>query len=658
MTFRPWHRFKFEIERLILRSPFHRLAVIAMAVGAVSCAGGYLAYFYAGGFADVPDAVWWAFLRLTDPGYLGDDVGNVARVISTTLTILGYVLFLGALIAIMTQSLNQSIQRLQQGLTPIVENNHFLILGWTSTTPTLVEELILSEGRVKRFLKLRGTGRLRIVILIEDLGPEIVQDLQDRLGSHWNSREIIVRSGTPLRLEHLERVDFLHAAAIMLPLPDVRTENTFARDERTIKVLLSISSSARQKKADEVPMMVAELMDGRNVSLAQRAYGGPIEILAGDLLVSRLIAQNVRHAGLSPVYAELLSHSEGNEIYLREWPELAGRRFDEVGDAFSHAIVLGVLRMSGRGFDPLMLPEGDLVIEAGDRLVMVAQSYEESAPERHWSVRPRAAAPHSYPLSQKRSRRVLLLGWNHKVPALVAELARYGSESFEVDVVSLVKPEDRATHLRRHGIGDDALELRNLEADFTSSVELRGLKPEAYDNVVILASDRMDSEVESDARTILGFLLLDEILTGRAVRPEVLVELMDADNVPLLQGRADVLISPLILAHMLSQVALRRELRVVFDEMFGSTGVEISLRPASDVISPGETVEWGDLSRRVECGREIALGMRRGGELPKINPPRNSRWSFSEGDELLVLTRNLSAGAEVPSATSRRSSRK
>ena len=56
------------------------------------------------GHDDLPAAIWWAFLRLTDPGYLGEDHGVIPRTVSTVLTLAGYVVFLGALVAIMTKS--------------------------------------------------------------------------------------------------------------------------------------------------------------------------------------------------------------------------------------------------------------------------------------------------------------------------------------------------------------------------------------------------------------------------------------------------------------------------------------------------------------------------------------------------------------------------
>jgi ion channel POLLUX/CASTOR len=535
-------RMKFELERLVLSGPIHRLFVIALAIIAISALAGYLAYAVAASrFEGAPDAIWWAFLRLTDPGYLGDDEGTLIRTISTVVTILGYVLFLGALIAIMTQWLNQTIERLHQGLTPIAQKKHILVLGWTNRTPTIIEELILSEGRMKRFLRRIGRRTLRIVVLVEDLQPDIVQDLKDRLGGMWNPRQIIFRSGSPLRVEHLDRVDFLNAAAIILSFPEFLRGSASERDERTMKILLSISAAARTRGVGSAPMVVAELVDGRKEALARRAYGGPIEILASDRLISRLIAQSVRHPGLSVAYAELLSHAEGNEIYVRECPELEGRDLASIHPAFSRGILLGLVR--GRDFLSLTGAPSGVKVGKGDRLVVLAENYSSTAPDpvREWSLPASSTLP---PLEVKSSRRVLLLGWNHKVPALLEEIAGYRSENFEIDIVSLASIGKRRTMIERNGVDLRRTRVRHVEADFTSLADLARQNPASWDNIVVVGSDRLDSEAESDARTILGFLVLEELLGKADPKPEILVELMDPANVPLLRSRADVLISP------------------------------------------------------------------------------------------------------------------
>lgn len=625
---------KFELERLVLSGPIHRLFVIALAILAISAFAGYLAYAVASNrFEDMPDAIWWAFLRLTDPGYLGDDEGTLIRTISTVVTILGYVLFLGALIAIMTQWLNQTIERLHQGLTPIAQRKHILILGWTNRTPTIIEELILSEGRMKRFLRRIGRRSLRIVVLVEDLRPSVVQDLKDRLGEMWNPGQIIFRSGSPLRVEHLDRVDFLNASVIILSFPEFLHDNASARDERTMKILLSISSAAAARGESKAPMVVAEIVDGRKEALARRAYGGPVEILASDRLISRLIAQSVRHPGLSSAYAELLSHVEGNEIYVRECPELEGRELASVHSAFSRGILLGLVRESE--FLSLTVALSGLRIGQSDRLVVLAENYASAAPgpAKEWSPPPVSTLP---ALEVRSSRRILLLGWNHKVPALLEEIAGYRRESFEIDIVSLVSIGERETMIGRNGVDLQRTRVRQVEADFTSLVDLAKQNPASWDNIVLVGSDWLDSEAESDARTILGFLVLEELLGQADRRPEILVELMDPANVPLLRTRADVLISPLILSHMLTQIVLRPELAPVFDELFGPGGIELTLRPARDLLWSSATFE--ELSAIARAAGEILIGIRPAGGKIVLNPPKEGRWSPAEGDEVVVLS--------------------
>jgi hypothetical protein len=63
--------------------------------------------------------------------------------------------------------------------------------------------------------------------------------------------------------------------------------------------------------------------------------------------------------------------------------------------------------------------------------------------------------------------------------------------------------------------------------------------------------------------------------------PAILVELMNPANEALLPGaEREVLITSEIISHMIAHIALRRELRVVFDELFSARGAEISFREA------------------------------------------------------------------------------
>jgi hypothetical protein len=638
------NRLKFMLERWIQRGAWHQLLVMVAAIVLVAVTGGLLAWGLTGSFEDAGAAIWWAFLRLTDPGYLGDDEGTLLRVIATIITVLGYVLFMGSLIAILTQWLNQTMRTLESGLTPIYISGHLLILGWTNRTSTIVRELVRSEGRVHRFLRRRKTRRLRIVILTEEVNAALRQELRDVLGPALKRSQVIFRSGSSMRIEHLRRVDFTNAAAILLPGADFELGGAAATDTRIIKTLMSIAKYSQHNR-EEPPVVVAEIFDTQKLPIARQAYPGELNLVAGDAFIGRLIAQTVRHRGLSHVYGELLSYQRGNEVYIRNHPELAGHPFWSLVDAFPKIILLGVVRPNGASFQPLLNPPADFKLIAEDRLVFVATSYDDAdLDEKNPSQIHAMDQPELLTAPLQAQRRLLFLGWSHKVPALIREFSSYENEQFEIDVLSVVPADERDMVMARFEFDSNRVHVRQLQGDYAVQANLLALDPVSYDNLIFLGSDWTASGEAADARTILGYVLLRAILPPDYPM-EILVELIDPSNARLFQQRpGEVIISPLILSHMLAHAALRPELPVVFEELFGPSGAEIFFRPASDYGLAGEHVGFQEIQHRAAQHGEIALGLRFGATADRVdggvhlNPSRTSRWTLEAGDEVVVLT--------------------
>ena len=204
MIRRIYYRFKFFLEKQMVRGALFQLLFMVMLILFITIVGGYAAFVLTLKTGSFGEASWWAFLRMTDPGYLGDDEGTILRIISTIVTICGYVFFMGSLIAIMTTWLNSTMKKLESGLTPITLSDHMLIIGWTNRTVPIIQEILLSQGRVRRFLNRIGACKLNIVILAEEANREILQELREQLGELYDRQRITLRSGNPLRVEHLQ----------------------------------------------------------------------------------------------------------------------------------------------------------------------------------------------------------------------------------------------------------------------------------------------------------------------------------------------------------------------------------------------------------------------------------------------------------------------
>jgi len=631
---------QFQLEQFILRGPLSRLMVIALAMALIAIGAGLLVYNAPAGqdYDDPWSAIWWAFLRLTDSGYLGDDEGSLLRVVSTLLTVAGVVLFVGALIATMTQWLNDTIETLEAGYTPIAKNNHVLILGWNNRTAAMVEDLVQSEGRVARFLSRHGGRSLHIVILAERVTPALAQEIRDKLGRGFDMRRITLRSGTPLRLDHLRRVDYQHAAVILLPTREFEAGS--APDELTIKTLMSAAHPDDDIEAADMPLVVAEIFDADRLETARRAYPGPAEFIGTPQIISRLLAQNTRHRGLSSVYNELLSGA-GQQIYVRECPSLEGRRLVDIAACFDRAVLLGVAH-DGR-LDALYA-DNEQTVAAADRLAFIAREFEDCTPTRepesNASGRIHAASDTEV---EARRRRVLVLGWNQKVPSLLAEFDAYTRERVEVDVFSLLAVDERETILRRKGVMLNHARVRHIEGDLTSHYEMTRLDVSGYDSIVLVASDWLGSADAADARMLLGYLVLSQVLENVETKPAVVVESMSTDNANLFdQANVERLVSPDLQASMLTQVALRRELHWVLEELFSAGGAEIEFRHI-DRLGLADTSESFDTLRRARAAHgEVLLGtLHRSDEsMPRLllNPEdKQAPIALSARDELVVL---------------------
>jgi len=195
LPFRIVDRVKFVVERQLVKGAGFQLLVVAAFIALISIAGGLAVLAVGQKFDSVGAAVWWAFLRLTDPGYLGDDIGAWQRFVSTLLTVSGYVVFMGTLVAILTRWLIAKMEELERGLTPVTLKNHIVVLGWTRHTLPLLTELLSASGRMRRFLEKHDAGRLNLVVLSEHASAEQVHELRIEPGIGRRARQIILRSG-------------------------------------------------------------------------------------------------------------------------------------------------------------------------------------------------------------------------------------------------------------------------------------------------------------------------------------------------------------------------------------------------------------------------------------------------------------------------------
>jgi hypothetical protein len=600
---------RFQLERWLQRGLFHQLAFMAALVLLVSILGGLAAWAFSGQFDNPLGAIWWSFLRLTDPGYLGDDEGVALRIISTVVTVLGYVLFMGSLIAILTQWLRDTLVRFEQGLSSISMRGHIVVLGWTNRTPEIVRQLLAARGRLSRFLAAHDQRRLRIVVVAEEVDAERRLRLVNFIGPVRGRGQVFLRRGSPAILGDLSRFDLGRASVIVVPGDEYRHGGAEASDAHVVKALLNLRHFFAAASVVDQPRVVAEVIDPEKESAASHAYDGPIAVIPGDAVIARILARCLFDRRLAPVLLELLTHNEGCSPFVREMPEFAGRHPLEIRTQTDQAVVIGALEGVGSHAVARLNPGREHRLGSGDQVVFIARTYDDCMATGEQALGEPRQAPGDG--SADGVRRVLVLGWNAHLGQVFEDLLATGFGSLQVTLLSRVTAARRAAWFAGRELPTDRLLIEHLEADILASGTLESLELTAYDTIMIVATSHRENAEESDARVLTAYELLK---AERAVqcpdpgnRPGVLLELSHPASADYGAESGDVVLTrPRLLGFLQSHVALRPGLDAVFDELFLPTrGGGIALRdgPRSGVDS------YGELVRSCRQPGDIALGI-------------------------------------------------
>lgn len=603
-------------ETLLTRSPGYQLMLVALVIGMLSLGCGVLVHLTnPSAFSDTPAAVWWAFLRLTDPGYLGEDKGVAPRLISTFLTLAGYVVFLGALVAIMTNWLDRLMAFLASGRSPIFEEGHVLIIGWNERIHALIEEVVHTAQQL-----IGNEVKPAIVILCEPYDQGMYRRLLQKLDPEVRHRcRILIRSGDPLEAESLERVDFAYARSIIL-ISSAKGDRAqrYLSDITLAKVLMSMKALAPD--LEEPPNVVVEVASSRNKLLAESVgWKDRTEAVVADDIMGRLFCQAMRFPGISRVYHRLLTDTFGDSLQLKSAQELglAGKSLRDSVCQLQEGTPIGAMHVGGRQSD-LGLLNLDRELQADDLVVLIVSRAQRSVP-KGTSV-PTRSLPPSRPST---TRRVMVVGWSSHLVSFLVETAAYKHEEHQVTLVWDAELPREKARLQRLQESLPNLKLHFEHGSLAEESELERLQVDSYDKVVLLA-DHAEEPLVADAENVLRCLLLE------GAKPDIVVELNDEDNRPLIKmGQADVLMTGEILSHLLAQVSIHRSLMWIYEELFTKGGAELRLRSPED---GGES--YADCQSSALQAGAIAVGCLRQGRVI-FNPDPDTQLDSS--DRLILV---------------------
>ncbi|QGV77211.1 CASTOR/POLLUX-related putative ion channel [Streptomyces ficellus] len=573
------------------------------------------------GFSGRATAVWQSVGRTLR---LGGEVGPPVYVAMSVLLALVALLFVSALVSLITTGLNERLLALRLGRSVVLEERHTVLLGWSDQVFPVVAELVAANANQRR---------AAVAVLADEDKAHMDGEIATHVGDTGTTR-VICRSGATTDPAVLPRVSPGTAKAVLVLSPGGPDG-----DRHVVKTLLALDAAVPRA---EDRVVVAAVREPRHHTAAVLAAGPHGHVLSIDDIVARLLVQTSRQPGLSLVYRELLDFA-GDEFYLVPAAGLAGRTFGEALSAFATTSVAGLVRAGG---DTVLSPPPDVRIGAGDRLVVITEDDDTAVPadtvppvdeDAIVAAGPRAPA----------AERLLLLGWNRRAPLIVEQLDQYVRPGSSLDVVSLSDAATLRSAVSAVG-GCVRLLVTFHHGDITERRTLSGLDVPSYDSVMLIADDGGSAQAgpETDDRTLVTLLHLRAVEEAAGRELSVITEMTDDRNrllAPVRQG-ADFIVSGRLISLLMTQIAENRHLAGVFDELFSATGSSIHLRPAADYVLPGRDVSFATVVESARRRQECAIGYRLRAEAAtgpshgvRINPDKRVPVRFGTGDAVIVV---------------------
>ncbi len=592
----------------------------------------------AGFVTRVIETAWFYFGRVIDSGTFVEDAGYVNRTVSVTVTVLGVVVA-GLLISALAGNFQQALDRIRQTGAPVMEEGHFLVLGWSEKIFSVIDQL--SEAYALK-------GRITVVVMAERPKLEMEEELYDKV-QYLSRMKIVVRSGSSVSMSDLTKVAVGQARAVVVLVDDEDVADPDKADARVMKTLMAIFNHP-EVKVHKTPLRVtAEVMQSHNQELAVIASNDHAHVVKTNEMISKVILQTARIAGLAFVYDELFRF-EGNEFHFKTFPGVAGKRFGDVLLDFPNGLVAGIAKMDGSGH--VLNPPAEHVLAPDEQLLILAEDERVEYRPYAGPLSP-AQIPPIDSTAEKRVEHMLVLGWNPKIFPLAKEFDDYVASGSTLTLVNALPEAEREAELREHCGELESLEVRHLEGHFTSRALMEQLRPENYPLVMVLgdAVTAKDAE-DADTRAIIALLLLRDARIRSGVHGQrVCSEILNPKNRELAATTQinDIVISNEMISMVLAQVTYEPRARAVFEDLVRSEGSEIYIKPVESYLPPGivgsgTPVTFEYLILAAKARGELALGLQIYVDDPEskyglvLNPTtRTTPFAPKHGDKLVVL---------------------
>lgn len=455
---------------------------------------------------DLPEATWDAWKWVIAPDAGGAQRTPYGRFIGV-LTCLGGLTVFALLISVISAGFADWLQGIRDGVGPVIEGGHVLVLGWSENATQLIQEL--AKGRESP-----GRSNMSSVVVI------LTRDRQNVLNQLSNilpvqGIHVTVRQGSAYRRNHLENVSAASAEAIIVlnskfQAPSMADYNTCA----VLRVL-------KDHNWPRTGHVVALCVEDSNMDTIKGA-AGPKPLILEPCTIG---AQMIRKCIMTPAWPWFLNEVFGHgsqALSVLCW-NAAPKQFKEMQHEYLGAVPIGVIASDG---GPMLCPNHQYKVRPGDSVLLVQASFAQAIGSGGKNQKVRHFHP---PLKTDAKLRLVILGWNVMGPHVCRELDN--CMKGEIHVASRSSTEKRIRQLAEFE-HDFKVKISHYESTSSLKSCMKEADVASADVLIFLAEESCGTEEPRliDEETTSAVVASMQVLAASETQPPIYVEILDRES--------------------------------------------------------------------------------------------------------------------------------
>jgi Trk K+ transport system NAD-binding subunit len=590
------------------------------------------------------------------------------RFLAILVTVCGLII-LSLLLGIVAEWFTTNMERARQGRHEVHEASHTVLLGYSTASKFLIEELARaseSEGG-------------RVIVVLAALPKVEVEEQLESLNVDTRNSKLIVRSGSPCSFSALKAVAVDRAKTVVVTASSGGKVHDEVHEE-IVCTLLALKSAGWPLHPKS--KIIVQCATDANRSVLKAIYPSKVEVVVIGEIIAKFMVQSAFQPYLMDAFSSMLGF-EGSELYVKEWPELVGRTFRDAYFRIPNAVVMGVFMkdQSPRGYDCELNPSAEYRIRKGDKLIVLAEDDDKYCvekkpyfPYRTYETKGLGCTLHTFAKMEKDAN-VLIIGWNKLIGGLLAALDSRADQgcSMKVTVYSEHPAEERVDEIGkfkgRFGHKMDNIIIQHVAVpfkDLTAHDNLMSLEHWKCSSIFVLAdADRPGGPDKMNVAIMAHLQAIGRAHPDQKKRFNPVIEMHTQNTKEYLKtiGLKNLVHSSSLVSKALASVAYQPEINEICTDLTSMRDNEFNILSLAEFLPPDRdlptSISFGEAAFYVNSAKHAILVGWSPHEPTEddcdwvLNPPdKDNPRPWTPADRVVVLIRLDRTGSTPRTARS------